>query len=99
MRPSERHRRRATLAAALAHPSRLVLLDLLEKGPRCAGELAAGLGAAKPTVSQHLAVLRRAGLIVGDRQGRHIHYRLACSCIGAFFTCLDTLTVRRPRSA
>lgn len=52
---------------ALADPSRRRIVDILRRGPRRASELADALGASRPTVSKHLGVLRRAGIV--DEEG------------------------------
>ena len=65
--------------AALADPARLRILSLLasaEAGEVCACDLVAPVGRAQPTVSHHLKVLSEAGLIVGDKRGRWIWYRV-----------------------
>ena len=65
--------------AALADPARLRILSLLasaEPGEVCACDLVEPVGRAQPTVSHHLKVLSEAGLIVGDKRGRWIWYRV-----------------------
>ncbi len=63
--------------AALADPSRLRLLSLIADRPEvCACALVEPLGKSQPTVSHHLKVLTEAGLIVGDKRGRWIWYRV-----------------------
>ena len=58
------HEERLDLAfAALAHPTRRAAVELLRRGPRCAGELADELGFAPAGLSRHLRVLRESGLI------------------------------------
>ncbi|WP_086677203.1 DUF5937 family protein [Amycolatopsis pretoriensis] len=59
---------------ALAHPVRLRLLRTLARGPHTTGELAHAWGLSAPEVSRHLAVLRRAGLLTGRREGRYVRY-------------------------
>ena len=49
----------------------------LRESPRCVHELVAALGVAQPLVSQHLRVLKAAGVVRGDRNGREVVYRLA----------------------
>jgi DNA-binding transcriptional ArsR family regulator len=61
---------------ALAHPVRRRLLELLAAGPRTAGALAAPFDLSRPAVAEHLAVLRRAGLVRDDAVGRERHYHL-----------------------
>jgi ArsR family transcriptional regulator len=66
----------AEILKTLASPSRLEILHRLEEGPRPVSRLAADLGISQPNVSQHLAVLRGAGLVSAERDGREIRYRL-----------------------
>ena len=61
---------------ALASRSRLRILALLEARPLCVNALARSLGISQPAVSQHLEVLKRARLVVGERVGTMVHYRL-----------------------
>jgi DNA-binding transcriptional ArsR family regulator len=69
-------RLQAEVLRVLANSSRLELLHLLARGPTEVGRLAALIGASQPNVSQHLAILRSAGLVEPDRHGREIRYRL-----------------------
>jgi ArsR family transcriptional regulator len=62
---------------ALGDPKRLLMLYALEGGPRCVGELAAGLGMTQPAVSRHLRVLRERSLVSVDRRGPSSYYALA----------------------
>ena len=61
---------------ALADPTRRAMLDRLTAGGRNATELRDGLGVSQPAVSQHIAVLRGAGLITEQRDGRHVRYSI-----------------------
>jgi len=61
---------------ALASPVRRRILELLREGPRPAGEIAAEFELRRPAVSEHLQVLRNAGLVVEEARGRHRIYRL-----------------------
>lgn len=67
----------AEILRTLGSPRRLELLHLLADGPREVGRLAAELQMTQPNVSQHLAVLRTAGLVEAERDGREARYRLA----------------------
>lgn len=62
---------------ALADPTRRAVLERLLAGEKNATELREGLGISQPAVSQHVAVLREAGLIAEKKDGRHVRYRLA----------------------
>lgn len=66
----------ADVLKTLANPRRLEILHRLADGPREVGRLAADLGLSQPNVSQHLAVLRAAGVVEAERDGREVRYRL-----------------------
>lgn len=61
---------------ALGDPTRRRIFELLESGPRSVGELAGQLPVTRPAVSQHLRVLKEAGLVVERRDGTRRIYRL-----------------------
>jgi len=61
---------------ALADPTRRKIFEGLRRGPRAVGELAAGLPVSRPAVSQHLKVLRLAGLVQERRQGTRSIYSI-----------------------
>jgi ArsR family transcriptional regulator len=71
------YERQARLCQVLADPKRLRLLGLLREGEHSVGELAEALGVAYPNVSQHLTVMRDAGLVATRRAGTSVFYRLA----------------------
>jgi ArsR family transcriptional regulator len=66
----------ADVLKVIASPRRLEIIHRLAEGPREVGRLADEIGASQPNVSQHLAVLRTAGLVEADRDGREVRYRL-----------------------
>jgi ArsR family transcriptional regulator, arsenate/arsenite/antimonite-responsive transcriptional repressor len=66
-----------TVYGALADPTRLRILALLEDGEVCVCDIHASLGVPQPTASRHLAYLRRAGLVSARRNGVWMHYSLA----------------------
>lgn len=67
----------AEVLRTLANPRRLEILHALASEPTEVGRLAEQIGASQPNVSQHLAVLRAAGLVDAEREGREVRYRLA----------------------
>jgi len=67
----------ADLCKVLTEPKRLVILEALRRGESSVGELAAALGCSLPNVSQHLGVLRHAGLVSAHRVGTTVNYRLS----------------------
>jgi DNA-binding transcriptional ArsR family regulator len=67
----------ASIGRALADPKRLCVLEALASGERSVSELSRDAGCQVPNMSQHLAVLRGAGLVSSRRDGNTIYYRLA----------------------
>jgi len=63
--------------AALADPTRRSIVEMLGERPLSAGEVGAAFSASAPAISQHLKVLREAGLVEATRRGRWIDYTLA----------------------
>lgn len=73
----DQRRRSAAVARALADPKRLCVLESLAAGEVSVGDLATRVSCQVPNMSQHLAVLRSAGLVTARRDGNTIFYRLA----------------------
>jgi ArsR family transcriptional regulator len=71
------YRIKARTIAVLANPKRLQIVDLLSVGERIVSELASALGLPQATTSQHLAVMRKAGVVDTRKEGNHVYYRLA----------------------
>lgn len=65
------------LLRALAAPVRIAIVLQLRESSRCVHELVDALGVPQPLVSQHLRILKAAGVVTGERAGREVHYRLA----------------------
>jgi ArsR family transcriptional regulator len=82
---------RAAVMKALAHPSRLFIVDRLAQRDHSVQELADMVGADISTVSRHLSVLRGAGLVKDRREARKVFYHLVCPCALDFFTCVETV--------
>ncbi len=89
---SVRVRRRVEVIKALAHDSRLYIVQRLAEGERSVGDLTEEIGSDISTVSKHLAVLREAGLITDRREGQAVLYSLVCPCILDFLSCVDAVT-------
>lgn len=100
----ERFRATAEICRALTDPKRLAVLDLLRGGERPAGALAGSLGCTLANASQHLAVLRHAGLVASRREGTSVLYRLAapeileaCDAVGRLAAARRDSDVDQPR--
>ncbi|GAA0466403.1 metalloregulator ArsR/SmtB family transcription factor [Streptomyces olivaceiscleroticus] len=61
----------------LGHPVRIRVLELLQNGPLPVRDLLAAIDIEPPSLSQHLAVLRRSGIVIANRQGSTVIYALA----------------------
>jgi ArsR family transcriptional regulator len=66
----------ARVAKALAHPTRIAILEILRQGEICVCEMSPGLEASQANVSQHLAVLRDSQLVAARREGTRMVYRV-----------------------
>ena len=66
----------STLLRAVTAPIRLAVIDLLADHPYCVHELVDAIGVPQPLVSQHLRILKAAGVVAGERSGREVLYRL-----------------------
>jgi DNA-binding transcriptional ArsR family regulator len=73
----EDRQRSAAVARALSDPKRLCVLETLASGERSVSELSREVRCQVPNMSQHLAVLRSAGLVTTRREGTTVIYRLA----------------------
>ena len=80
---------RAQIIKALAHPTRLFVVDELSKGERCVCELTDMIGADISTVSKHLSVLKLAGIVEDEKRGLQVWYNLRMPCILNFFGCIE----------
>jgi ArsR family transcriptional regulator len=80
---------RAQVIKAMAHPTRLFIVDELARGERCVCELRDMVGADISTVSKHLSVLKQAGIVEDEKRGLQVWYRLKVPCILKFFGCVE----------
>lgn len=82
---------RAKVIKALAHPSRLFIVDELAKGKQCVCKLTEMIGADMSTVSKHLSLLKNAGLIQDEKIGTQVYYELKAPCMTNFFSCVENV--------
>ena len=85
-----RYQTRARILKALAHPSRLFIVDQLAEGERCVCELTEMIGADKSTVSKHLSVLKDAGLVDDEKRGLQVYYTLRVR-VTNLFSCIEAV--------
>lgn len=82
---------RAKVMKAMAHPSRLMMIDELSRGERCVCDIQVLIGHDMSTVSKHLTVLKNAGIVEDERRGKQVYYRLKVPCILNFFHCVESV--------
>jgi ArsR family transcriptional regulator len=82
---------RAKVLKAMAHPTRLFIIEELERGERCVCDLTGQIGADVSTVSKHLSVLKQAGVVLDDKRGNQVFYSLRVPCILNFFGCVESV--------
>lgn len=90
-KPIEFYKARARIAKAMAHPSRLLILDALQDQERCVCELTELVGADQSTVSKHLAILKQVGLVTDRKEGTMMYYRQRVTCLAGFWRCIETV--------
>jgi len=73
----EVYERQAAICKAFANPTRLHLIEMLTRGERWASELQEGLGISKANLSQHLAILKSAGVVATRREGKQLQCGIA----------------------
>jgi DNA-binding transcriptional ArsR family regulator len=78
--------------AALANPVRREILQQLRRGPRAVNDLAGGFDLGRPAVSEHLQVLRKAGLVREEPRGRERYYHLDPAPLSEVEAWLDGFT-------
>jgi DNA-binding transcriptional ArsR family regulator len=86
-----RYEARARIAKALAHPSRLMMLDAISDGEKCVCELTELVAADQSTVSKHLSILKQAGIIADRKEGPKTFYRLRICCLKGLWECIESV--------
>ena len=82
---------RAKIIKAMAHPTRLFIVDELSRNERCVCELKDMIGADMSTVSRHLSVLKSVGIVQDEKRGIQVYYKLRMPCVLNFFQCVETV--------
>jgi len=88
---------RAQIIRAMAHPTRLYIVEMLASEKMCVRALTKKIGADMSTVSKHLAVLKNAGIVQDEKSGSQIFYNLKMPCVLGFFKCVETVVSANAR--
>jgi ArsR family transcriptional regulator, arsenate/arsenite/antimonite-responsive transcriptional repressor len=91
---------RADIIKAMAHPTRLFIVEELSRGERCVCEITDLVGADISTVSKHLSILKNAGIVDDEKRGTQVWYSLRCPCVLGFLDCVESvIKINARRSA
>lgn len=80
---------RANILKAMAHPTRMFIVEKLHQKTYCVCELTDMVGADTSTISKHLSILKAAGLISDEKRGTSVYYSLQCECVMNFIGCIE----------
>jgi len=86
-----RYDARAKVLKAMAHPTRLFIMEELAGNERCVQDLTDMIGADMSTVSKHLGVLKEAGIVEDDKRGLQVFYGLRIPCVLDLFNCIESV--------
>jgi ArsR family transcriptional regulator len=89
---------RARIVKAIAHPTRLFIVDELGRQERCVLDLTGMIGADVSTVSKHLAVLKAEGIVEDEKRGTQVFYKLSVPCVLNFFSCVESVMESRAKA-
>lgn len=92
---NEHRRVKADIFKALAHPTRLWMVEQLMDGERCVCTFVEGADVDFSTISKHLSILKAAGIVADDKRGKQVFYRLIMPCVASMLSCVDGAVCRR----
>src|SRR5512141_1809672 len=93
----EPYETQSNLLKAIAHPTRLAILDILRDGEQCVCHLEATLGLRQAYISQQLMILKQAGLLEARRDGLNLYYRVAKPEVFNVLNALTSVTGFTPK--
>lgn len=92
-----RCRNRAAVFKALAHPTRIIIIEALALREHCVCELVELVGDDPSTISKHLSIMKAAGVVNNDRRGTSVFYSLKMKCVPGFMECVDKAIILSAR--
>ena len=91
--------RQAEIAKAMAHPLRIAIINFLKDGEQCVCDIAEHVGSERSNVSRHLSVMTSAGLLEYRKDGLKVIYKLKCTCIVDFFSCVTSVLKQQAKDS
>ncbi len=89
---------KATIIKAMAHPTRLLIIDALSHQEYCVCELTEMVGADTSTVSKHLSILKNAGIVSDVKRNQMVFYSLSMPCVLNFLNCIESEIQKRAKA-
>lgn len=86
---NDKYIQRSEIIKAISHPTRLFIVDFLSGGEKCVCEIVEQVGVDVSTISKHLLLMKKAGILKDEKRGLKVFYKLKCPCITSLFDCLD----------
>jgi len=93
-----RYEEHAKIMRALAHPTRLFIVEELAHCERNVSELTRMVGVEMATVSRHLSLLKSAGLLQDEKRGAQVFYRVRAHCVLKIFDCIKSIQTEGNRN-
>jgi ArsR family transcriptional regulator len=98
VRTQTQYEARARIIKAMAHPTRLFVMDELTRGgSQCVQELTEMVGVSRSTVSRRLAMLQNAGLVEHENRGSQVNDQIRCGCTLTFLNCVESVMNYHPQ--
>jgi len=86
---------KAEVLKAIGHPTRLSIVEILAENEKCVSDLNKILNIEHSTLSKHLSVLRKAGVVADRKEGLNVYYSLEVPCIVNFINCITQVIEKR----
>ena len=90
---------KAEIIKAMAHPTRLRLIEALNRGEKCVCELVELAGIERTSVSKHLSILKNSGILSDRKSGVSVYYKLEVPCVLRFIDCIEAVLENNARKA
>ena len=87
------YKAKADVIKALAHPTRLWMAERLKDGELCVCEFNDAIDADFSTISKHLSIMKKAGIVEDDKRGKKVFYKLKVPCILKFISCIEDVLI------
>jgi len=91
----DKYNQRTAVLKALSNPIRLFIIDEIAKEEKCICELAQTLDVDLSSISKHINILKKAGIVIIDKRGKNVYPKLLCPCISDLFKCIESVVINQ----